>query len=136
MNSCSDSVRSPNTHKTISFHAQERENEKASHHRYLCILNSINIITNSVSICTTSTIELTVQVYNNTQQNDKRKSLFGKLIENDWNLVVTTNDQEDGKTWELKQKIGADGQLRDLVGTRKVYYDRHAKKPKCPKSQF
>ena len=57
------------------------------------------------------------------------------LIENDWNLVVTTKaDQEDGKTWELKQKIG--GQLRDLVGTRKVYYDRHAKKPKCPKSQF
>ncbi len=50
-----------------------------------CSLNSINIITNSVSICTTSTIELTVQVYNNIQQNDKRKSLFGKLIENDWN---------------------------------------------------
>ena len=58
------------------------------------------------------------------------------LIENDWNLVVTTKDQEDGKTWELKQKIGAGGQLRDLVGTRKVYYDRHAKSPKCPKSQF
>ena len=56
------------------------------------------------------------------------------LIENDWNLVVTTKDQEDGKTWELKQKIG--GQLRDLFGTRKVYYDRHAKNPKCSKSQF
>ena len=52
------------------------------------------------------------------------------LIENDWNLEVTRcKDQEAGETWELKQKL-ADGQLRDLVGVRKIYYDKNSKYPK------
>ena len=52
------------------------------------------------------------------------------LIEKDWNLEVTKcEDQEAGKTWNLKQKL-ADGQLRDLVGVRKIYYDKNSKHPK------
>ena len=52
------------------------------------------------------------------------------LIKKDWNLEVTKcEDQEAGKTWNLKQKL-ADGQLRDLVGVRKIYYDKNSKYPK------
>ena len=55
------------------------------------------------------------------------------LIENDWNLVLTKcMDQEAEKKWELKRKI-AGGQLCELVGIRKVYYDQRAKCPKSPK---
>ena len=48
-------------------------------------LNSIDVITNSVSLYNKSTIELIIKVYNNTQQNDKRKRIFGESNENDWN---------------------------------------------------
>ena len=54
------------------------------------------------------------------------------LIENDWNLVLTKcMDQEAEKKWILKRKI-AGGQLCELVGIRKVYYDQRAKFPKSP----
>ena len=55
-------------------------------------------------------------------------------IENDWNLVLSKcEDQEAEKKWVLKQKIA--GQLCELVGRRKVYYDNRAKNPKNPKNQ-
>ena len=53
------------------------------------------------------------------------------LIENDWNLVVTKSmDPEGSQPWQLQQKMSG-GQLRNLVGIRKVYYEKYAKNPKC-----
>ena len=52
------------------------------------------------------------------------------FVENDWNLVVTKCvDQEARKTWDVKQEL-ASGQLRDLGGVRKIYYEKYCKNPK------
>ena len=51
------------------------------------------------------------------------------LIENDWNLLVTKSI-EGSQPWQLQQKLSG-GQLRNLVGIRKVYYEKYAKNPKC-----
>ena len=51
------------------------------------------------------------------------------LIENDWNLLVTKSI-EGSQPWQLQQKMSG-GQLRNLVGIRKVYYEKYAKNPKC-----
>ena len=59
------------------------------------------------------------------QENETDYITMQYLIKKDWNLEVTKcEDQEAGKTWNLKQKL-ADGQLRDLVGVRKIYYEKY-----------
>ena len=60
------------------------------------------------------------------KENQKDYIAMQYLIENDWNLVVTKCDQ----SWQLQQKLSS-GQLRNLDGIRKVYYEKCAKNPKC-----
>ena len=67
------------------------------------------------------------------QENETDYVAIQYWIENDWNLVLTKcEEQEAEKKWVLKQKIA--GQLCELVGRRKVYYDNRAKNPKNPKN--
>ena len=64
------------------------------------------------------------------QENETDYITMQYMIKKDWNLEVTKcMGQEAGKTWNLKQKL-ADGQLRDLVGVRKIYYEKYCKNPK------
>ena len=51
------------------------------------------------------------------------------LIEDGWNLVVTKGMDPEESPWKMQQKM-SDGQLRDLVGYRKVYLDKNSKIPK------
>ena len=48
------------------------------------------------------------------------------LIENDWNLLITKGMDPEESPWQLQQKM-SDGQLRDLVGYRKVYLENYSK---------
>ena len=51
------------------------------------------------------------------------------LIEDGWNLVITKGMDPEESPWQMQQKM-SDGQLRDLVGYRKVYYEKNCKNPK------
>ena len=65
------------------------------------------------------------------KENQKDYIAMQYLIENDWNLVVTKSMNPEGsQSWQLQQKLSS-GQLRNLDGIRKVYYEKCAKNPKC-----
>ena len=53
------------------------------------------------------------------------------LLEDGWDLLVTKSVDSEVSRWRLQQKM-SNGQLRDLVGSRRVYLDKYSKHPKIP----